>query len=376
MLGFQITSSSRNADAPARCGLLTLKHAQVETPVFMPVGTYGTVKSLTSEALSEMGCRILLSNAYHLYLRPGPDFFKEFGGLHRFMNWPHAILTDSGGFQLYSLASLIKVSEEGVSFRSHIDGGLHKLTPELVVEVQAAIGSDIAMPLDCLVPGEAALSKHEEAMQLTLRWLKRAEAVKKNFDLDMFAIIQGGTNMELRRRCIDTAMTMDFAGVSLGGFSVGEKKAEMWDAVAGCVPLLPPEKPRYLMGVGTPEDLVEGVARGIDMFDCVLPTRNARNGMLFTSRGALTIKNSIYTKDENPIDPECACFVCKNYTRAYIRYLLKTEELLGLLLNSHHNVYYYQHLMKEMRGAIRQQNFAAWRQKFYEKRSRDHVAFD
>ena len=369
LLHFKTSSVDETARGMhARTGVLTTRHGDILTPFFMTVGTYGSVKGLTSEDLVEIGAPIILANAYHLYLRPGEAFFREYGGLHRFMNWQRPILTDSGGYQVFSLGPLNKVSEEGVKFQSHIDGSKHFLTPERLVEIQAAIGSDIAMPLDCF---NADTESHEEAkscMERTLRWLKRTLPVKQDYELPMFAIIQGGTFEDLRQRSISESVELGFDGYSIGGLSVGEKKHAMWRVLDLCRQQLPGDKPRYLMGVGMPEDLVEAVARGVDMFDCVLPTRNARNGMLFTSEGPLVIKNATHRNSDRPLDPGCACFVCKNYSRAYIRYLFKNEELLGLRLNTYHNVYYYQDLMARMRRAISKGVFASWRQDFYQKR--------
>ncbi len=352
----------------ARAGLLRTNHGEVATPLFMVVGTYGAVRGLSSKELEVMQAPVILANAYHLYVRPGRDFLREFGGLHRFMNWDGVIVTDSGGFQLHSLARLLKVDETGVRFQSHIDGSNHQLTPEQVIEMQAAIGSDIAMPLDCFPAAPATYEATKQAMERTLRWLQRSEATRERLGIDMFAIIQGGTYVDLRQQAIAAALKQDFSGFALGGLSVGEDKQAMWQMVEACVPELPGDCPRYLMGVGMPEDLVEAVWRGIDMFDCVLPTRNARNGMLFTSRGPLVIKNAKHFKDESPLDPECACFVCKNYSRAYIRYLFKNEELLGLILNTHHNVFYYLRLMEQMRQAIVAGRLDTWREEFYQKR--------
>jgi queuine tRNA-ribosyltransferase len=366
----RVTLKDIKTDASgARAGTLLTPHGEVKTPFFMVVGTYGAVKALTSEDLRRLQAPVVLSNTYHLYLRPGQEFMRQVGGLHKFMDWNGPILTDSGGYQLFSMGQFCKIDDEGVSFQSHIDGSKHRLTPEKVIEMQAAIGSDMAMPLDCFSGNPAKRSQVEADVTRTLAWLKRTAEHRRNFDINMFGIVQGGIHADLRERCANEAAALDFEGYSIGGLSVGEDKTAMWDTLAATTSVLPIDKPRYMMGVGMPEDLVEGVSLGVDMFDCVLPTRNARNGMLFTSEGSVVIKNAKYAADQGPIDPRCDCFVCKNYSRAYIRYLFKNGEITGLILNSYHNVHYYLRLMEEMRQAIHGGDFASWKKRFYEQRS-------
>jgi tRNA-guanine transglycosylase/UDP-N-acetylmuramate:L-alanyl-gamma-D-glutamyl-meso-diaminopimelate ligase len=350
-----------------RCRLYTA-HGVVETPAFMPVGTQATVKALTPEELKGFGAQIILSNTYHLYLRPGHEIIKELGGLHRFMGWDRPILTDSGGFQVYSLAALGKVEEEGLTFRSHIDGSLHKLTPELVIEIQEALGSDVMMCLDSCISYPASEEKVRDATDLTTRWAKRSLEARTRRDLLLFSIVQGGMDPAWRQRSTLDLLEFGFDGYAIGGLSVGEPKELMFEMIDITRPLIPDEYPVYVMGVGNPEDLVEGVARGIDMFDCVIPTRNARNGMLFTSFGHIVIKNSRFARDSRPIDPACTCYTCRNYSRAYLRHLFIAKELLAHRLNSIHNVHYFLHFMKEMREAIEKDRFEAFKQEFYSKR--------
>ena len=326
----------------------------------MPVGTAGTVKAISQTDLDSLGVRILLGNTYHLYLRPGHELIREFGGLHRFMSWPHAILTDSGGYQIMSLEGLGKVTGQGYEFRSHLDGSPHFFSPEQAVEVQLALGSDIMMCLDQCVSYPSSREVTARAMKLTTDWAKRCRAKAEhgkpnteNRTPALFGIVQGGIDPELRRESVDALTEIGFEGYALGGLSVGEPKSATYDTVEHTAALLPADQPRYLMGVGTPEDLVECVARGIDMFDCVMPTRHARNGSIFTSLGRIVIKNARYARDPLPLDPSCACAVCRRYTRAYLRHLFMAGEMLGPMLATRHNLHFYLDTMREIRDAIR-----------------------
>jgi queuine tRNA-ribosyltransferase len=352
----------------ARLGEIRTAHGVVPTPVFMPVGTQGTVKGLTSEDLYSLGARIVLANTYHLWLRPGADLIRGFGGLHRFMNWHGPLLTDSGGYQVFSLAPTRDISEEGVTFQSHLDGSSHFLTPEGAVKIQEALGADIMMCLDECTPYLADQEYLQKSMQRTLRWAKRCQEALTSEDKALFAIVQGGRSTELRRYCIDNLVEMDFPGYALGGLSVGEPKEVMLEVTAACLPHLPVDKPRYVMGVGTPEDLVDLVALGADMFDCVLPTRNARNGMLFTNRGRIIIKNSQHRDEDMPIDDLCACYTCRHYSRAYLRHLFIAKEILAHRLNTIHNLWYFLELMRQMRRAIAAGTFDEFRAHFYQLR--------
>ena len=360
----------------ARAGMLKTARGEVPTPAFMPVGTQATVKAMTPEELKGLGAGIILANTYHLYLRPGADVIKGLGGLHKFMNWDGPILTDSGGYQVMSLAKLRKIEEEGVSFRSHLDGSTHELTPEGAIEIQTALGADIIMPLDECTPYPADRDYTKRSMDMTHRWARRSlEALKSKepgdgstlFGPTLFGIVQGGMYADLRKESAKAIADMDFPGIAIGGLSVGEGKDIMAEMVEATAPHLPPEKPRYLMGVGMPEDLVESVGRGMDMFDCVLPTRMARNGTLFTSRGKLVIKNSRFERDEGPVDPGCGCYTCQNYSRAYLRHLYISKEILASRLNTTHNLYYYMELMGQMREAVVEGSFSAFKSDFFEK---------
>jgi queuine tRNA-ribosyltransferase len=365
VIRFQVLAT----DGAARRGRLETPHGAVETPVFMPVGTAATVKTLAPRDLDELGARIILGNTYHLYLRPGHERVARLGGLHRFMSWGGAVLTDSGGFQVYSLGEgsggdapgLVRISEEGVEFRSHLDGSRHRFTPERAIEVQEALGADVIMAFDECPPARAERAYHEASLARTQRWLQRCrEAWHPDGPSALFGIAQGGLFPDLRRRAIEEAAALDLPGYALGGYAVGEAPEEMWAGVARDAPLLPAAKPRYLMGVGTPEDLLQGIAAGVDMFDCVLPTRCARNGLLFTSRGKLVIRNAAFADDERPVDPECGCYACRSFTRAYLRHLFKCGEILGLRLNTLHNLHHYLGLMAGARQAIEQGNYPAW----------------
>lgn len=345
----------------ARRGRLTTSHGTVETPVFMPCGTQATVKTLDPRDLHEEGCELLLCNTYHLYLRPGPAVIQALGGLHRFMGWDRAILTDSGGYQVLSLAALRTITEEGVVFQSHLDGSRHLLTPEKAVEIQRALGADILMALDECPPQTADYEYHRSSMDRTARWAARCRSAHPEDEPALFGIIQGGTHPDLRRRSVEVTLPAGFSGYALGGLGIGEGPAQMYEVVQQTTALLPPELPRYLMGVGTPQDLVEGIARGVDMFDCVLPTRNARNGALFTRTGRLNIKGAAYARDERPADPGCSCYACRHFSRAYLRHLYVADEILGLRLNTIHNLHYYADLMRQARRAIEAGTFAPWK---------------
>jgi queuine tRNA-ribosyltransferase len=350
-------------DGPARRGELVTAHGSIQTPVFMPVGTLASVKSLTTFQLAALGPEIILCNTYHLMLRPGVDLLEELGGVHRFMSWDGAILSDSGGFQVFSLASLRKVREEGVEFRSHIDGSLHFLSPERSIEIQNRMGVDIAMAFDECPAYGLSKAEVERSMALTHRWAVRSLA-GRNGRTALFGIVQGGIHRDLRRASVEELASLDFDGFAIGGLSVGETKEEMLETLRFTAPLLPAGRARYLMGVGTPADLLEGVAAGIDMFDCVLPTRNARNGTLFTSVGKIAIKNARYTADRGPLDPSCACLTCRSVSRAYLRHLFVNGEVAALVYNTIHNVSFYLDFMRDIRQSIESKSFGAFRETF------------
>ena len=352
----------------ARLGEIQTARGVVHTPVFMPVGTRGTVKALTPEDLHSLGATMVLANTYHLWLRPGMDVIKSVGGLHRFMHWDGSLLTDSGGYQVFSLAPTREISEEGVAFQSHLDGSRHFLTPELAIQIQEALGADIIMCLDECTPYPASSEYVQGSMERTIRWARRCLQAQTREDQALFAIVQGGMSSELRRVCAERLVEIDFPGYALGGLSVGEPKEEMLEVSAACLPLLPENKPRYVMGVGTPEDLVELVGLGADMFDCVLPTRNARNGMLFTSSGRVVIKNKQHRNEDMPIDELCTCYTCSHYSRAYLRHLFKAKEILAYRLNTIHNLWYFLELMRQMRRAIAAGTFEEFRTHFYQLR--------
>ncbi len=348
----------------ARLGRVTTGRGSFQTPVFMPVGTRASVKGVTPEELKDLGAEIILANTYHLYLRPGHGIIKAMGGVHCFMHWDRNMLTDSGGFQVWSLGKMRRITEEGVSFSSHIDGAKCSLTPESAIEVQEAIGADIIMPLDECAPHPSGRQYAEDSMRLTLRWAARSKAAKKNPGQALFGIVQGGMFAGLREESARATVAIGFDGYAIGGLSVGEEKPLMREMIAAATPHLPEDRPRYLMGVGTPEDLVYGVSQGIDMFDCVMPTRNARNGTLFTRRGKLVIKNARYADDPAPVDDGCGCYTCGNYSRAYLRHLFMEKELLSPMLNTIHNLHYYVSLMKEMQEAIARERFGEWKMGF------------
>ncbi|MBZ4659195.1 MAG: queuine tRNA-ribosyltransferase [Desulfacinum sp.] len=358
----------RDKEVAARRGRFRTSHGVVETPVFMPVGTQGTVKSLTPQELEELGARIILGNTYHLYLRPGAERIARLGGLHRFMGWRGSILTDSGGFQVFSLAKIRTIDEEGVAFQSHIDGSRHVITPEKSVQIQEALGSDIAMCFDECTPYPVTYEYAKASMERTVRWARRCLEAHRREDQALFGIVQGGIFLDLRRACLEELAALDLPGYALGSLSVGEPKEEMLAVLEEVTPALPADKPRYLMGVGTPEDLVEGVRCGVDMFDCVMPTRNARNGMLFTSWGSIQIKNARYADDPRPVEEGCGCTTCRNFSRAYLRHLFMARELLAYRLNTIHNLHYYLGLMAEIRESLEKGAFSQWRRRFYERR--------
>lgn len=352
----------------ARLGIVHTPHGSFETPAFMPVGTQATVKTMAPEEIKEMGAGIILSNTYHLWLRPGHEIIKEAGGLHKFMNWDRAILTDSGGFQVFSLSDMRKITEEGVHFRNHLNGSKMFLSPEKAMEIQNALGSDIMMAFDECPPFPATYEYMKASVERTSRWAERClEAHERPQDQGLFGIIQGGEFEELRKQSAKDLVSMDFPGYAIGGLSVGEPKPIMNRMLEYTTPLLPSHKPRYLMGVGSPDSLIDGAMRGIDMFDCVLPTRIARNGTCMTSQGRVVIKNAKYAKDFTPLDPECDCYTCKNYTRAYIRHLIKADETFGIRLTSTHNLHFLQNLMRQVRQAIREDRLGDFREEFFEQ---------
>jgi queuine tRNA-ribosyltransferase len=371
MFDFKVIAESKTTRA--RAGVIQTAHGDVETPVFMPVGTQGTVKSLTPEELLSAGAQIILGNTYHLYLRPGCDVIDRFDGLHHFMNWGGPILTDSGGFQIFSLAQLVQISEKGVTFQSHIDGSSHLLTPEKAVEIQTCLGSDIMMCLDDCIRYPAGREPTHQAVEITTQWAGRCKAAWQkvsNGHRALFGIIQGGMFKDLRQTSAESLIELDFNGYALGGLSVGEPEALMLEIADFTLPQLPQQRPKYIMGVGTPENLIELVALGADMFDCVLPTRNARNGQVFSGHGTLNICNAKYKHDTNPLEPGCTCYTCQNYSRAYLRHLYMAKELLAYRLNTLHNVHFFLNLMNRMRAAIVKDEFEFFRKSFYQKRTR------
>lgn len=358
---FQFDLEQTDRDTAARLGRWHTPHGAVETPAFMPVGTIGTVKGLTPAQLREAGVQMVLANTYHLALRPGAEIVAQLGGLHRFMGWDGPILTDSGGFQVFSLAKLTRLDDEKVVFRSHIDGNLLELTPERAVLIQEQLGADCIMCLDECPPHDVAVERLEAAVDRTTRWAARCRDAQRRTDQALFGIVQGGTNRQLRERSAAGLLPLDFPGYAVGGLSVGEPPPEMYATLDWTVPLLPSDRPRYLMGVGRPIDLIEAVLRGIDLFDCVLPTRNGRNAMAFTHAGPVRLKNRAYQLDDGPLDPECGCPVCRQFSRAYLRHLFLVNEMLGPILVSWHNLAYYQKLLADLRQAIREQRSAEFR---------------
>ena len=352
----------------ARLGRLHTPHGVIETPIFMPVGTQATVKAMTPEELKEIGSQIILSNTYHLYMRPGHDLIERAGGLHKFMNWDKPILTDSGGFQVFSLGPLRKIKEEGVEFRSHLDGSKHFLSPEKATEIQNALGSDIIMAFDECAPYPADRQYVKNSLERTTRWLERCKAAHKYPEKQaLFGIVQGGMYKELREQSAKEITAIDLPGYAIGGLSVGEPKDMMYEVLDYTVPLLPEDKPRYLMGVGSPDDLLEGVLRGIDMFDCVLPTRIARNGTAMTSQGKVVVRNASYAEDFTSLDSECDCYTCKNYTKAYLKHLIKCNEILGARLLTIHNLHFLLKMMENVREAIKEDRLLDYKKDFFEK---------
>ena len=365
----------------ARRGIVHTPHGDIQTPIFMPVGTAATVKAMRPEQVEEMGAQIILSNTYHLYLRPGHDIVREAGGLHKFMNWNRPILTDSGGFQVFSLGKMRKITEEGVKFQSHIDGSRHMLSPEKSIEVQHSLGSDIMMAFDECAPYPADRDYVKRSFERTTRWLERCKAYHEEYcernggesqtlgegvNQSLFGIMQGGVYKDMRRESAAQIVEMDLPGYSIGGLSVGEPKEIMYDVMDDCVELLPKNKPRYLMGVGSPDCLFEGVERGIDMFDCVLPTRIARHGLAMTSQGRVNIKNAKYERDFTPLDPNCDCYVCRNYSRAYLRHLFKCDEILSAMLMTTHNLHFLIRTMENIRQAIDEDRFSEYKKEFFD----------
>jgi queuine tRNA-ribosyltransferase len=379
-------------EGEARAGTITTRRGEIETPVFMPVGTAGTVKGIRFEQLEspDLDAHIILGNTYHLWLRPGIETIRACGGLHNFIGWNRAMLTDSGGFQVWSLGELRRITEEGAEFRSHIDGSLCFLSPEVSMEVQAVLGAEIAMAFDECAPGEAAREEARRSMELTLRWAKRSKEAHMGQIANLrarnsgragahvnnlrrgqalFGIIQGASHLDLRRESLERTVELDFDGYAIGGLSVGEEKPVMFDVIEEIAPRMPPDKPRYLMGIGTPEDLIEAIAHGVDMFDCVLPTRNGRNGQAFTSRGKVNIKNARYAQDQRPLDESCNCAVCVRHSRAFIRHLFLSGEMLASVLLTHHNLAFFLDTMRRVRQAIRSRQFTKFRREYTEPRS-------
>ena len=373
MNDFHYELIAEDTETGARAGVLHTPHGKIETPVFMPVGTQATVKTLDQHDLIEAQAQIILGNAYHLYLRPGHELIDRMGGLHQFMNWSRPILTDSGGFQVFSLGELNKISEEGVRFQSHLDGSSHLFTPESVMEIEHGLGADIIMAFDECTPYPCEHDYAEKSMRRTLRWAERC--IKRHQELSaqrthrppqaLFGIVQGSVYPDLRRTCAQELIQMDLPGYAIGGLAVGEPRDSMFGVIRETTPLLPNGKPRYLMGVGLPNDLVEAVGAGADMFDCVVPTRNARNGTVFARNGRLRLKNVAHAEDPQPLESDCACKTCSHYSRAYLRHLFKTNELLGMHLATFHNVFFFQQLMRDMRDAIISGHFAAWQADFF-----------
>lgn len=359
---FEVLKKDNNSRA--RLGRCHTAHGVFHTPAFIPVGTQATVKAMTPEELRDLGAEIILSNTYHLYLRPGHERIRRLGGLHRFMHWEHPLLTDSGGFQIFSLNSLVKVSEEGVEFKSHLDGSRHFITPEKAIAIQEALGADIIMCLDECTPYPASHEEAECSLQRTLKWSRRCRESHRASHQALFGIVQGGMYSDLRRKGVEVLVEIGFDGYALGGLSVGENKESMARVIGETAPLLPENLPRYVMGLGMPGDMIEAVREGVDMFDCVLPTRNARNGMLFTRSGKMAIKNAKYAEDPSPIEPGCPCYTCRNYSRAYLRHLYFAEEILAFRLNTIHNLHFYLTFMREMRQAIAEDRLDGFIQDF------------
>lgn len=352
----------------ARLGRVHTPHGSFDTPVFMPVGTQATVKGMSPDELKDIEAKIILSNTYHLYMRPGQDIVRDAGGLHGFMNWDRPILTDSGGFQVFSLGNLRKIEEEGVTFRSHIDGSKHFISPEKAIEIENDLGADIIMAFDECTPYPSEYDYAKKSLERTTRWAKRCKEAHKNTEKQaLFGIVQGGMYKDLRKQSTSELLELDFPGYAIGGLSVGEPAELMYEILEYTAPLLPAERPRYLMGVGSPDYLIEGAIRGIDMFDCVLPTRIGRNGTVLTSRGRVIIRDAAYARDYGRLDPECDCYTCRNFSRAYIRHLLKANEVLGIRLTTWHNLRFLINLMKNIRQAIIDDRLGDFRNEFYAK---------
>ena len=379
-------------EGEARAGILRTRRSEIETPVFMPVGTQGTVKGVRYEWLeNELDARIILGNTYHLFLRPGAEIIRQFGGLHKFTTWNRSLLTDSGGFQVFSLTDLRKLSEEGVEFRSHVDGSKKFLSPEVSMEIQAALGAEIVMVFDECPPGDAGYEQTRKSLELTARWAKRSKETFNQLQNEkkdtgfletenlsgqqaLFGIIQGAGHLDLRRESLQLTTEIGFDGYAIGGLSVGEEKSVMYEVLEFLAPQMPAEAPRYLMGVGTPEDLIEAVSRGVDMFDCVLPTRNGRTGGVFTSKGKLNIRNAKYANDTTPLDEDCPCSVCHRYSRGYLRHLYQTGEMLAAILISHHNLAFFLDTMRKVRDSIKLGVFSRFRKEFLEKLQENRTA--
>ena len=360
----------------ARAGQFETSHGVVQTPVFMPIGTIGTVKTLSPNDLVDQGAQMILSNTYHLYLKPGLEVLKEFNGLHNFIKWQGPLLTDSGGYQIYSLSQLRTINDEGVEFKSHWDGSTHFFTPEKVVDIQRIIGSDLLMVLDECIPNPSNFASAESAKNLTIKWAQKSRehflATKSIYDFNQFqfGIIQGGIYFELRKSNMEALLPLDFDGLAIGGLAVGESSDQRWEITDFCTDILPENKPRYLMGVGKPDDILNAIELGVDMFDCVIPTRNARNSSLFTSQGVININNAQFVKDKNPIESDCTCFACQNFSRAYLRHMFNVNEIFGLRLATIHNVHFYLTLIKNAREAILENKFRDFKNRFLEQYTR------
>jgi len=367
-MAFKFEITHRSSENSARLGKIDTPHGRIETPAFIPVGTQATVKSLTPEELCGLGVQVILGNTYHLYLRPGHGVIGKLGGLHRFMHWDRPILTDSGGYQVFSLARLRKISDEGVTFQSHLDGSSHLLTPEKTIEIQETLGSDIMMCLDECTPYPATRAESRSSLELSIDWARRCKESRSAEGSALFGIVQGSMFEDLRAYGVEALTNIGFDGYALGGLSVGEPKELMLSLAAFTLPLLPDSLPKYVMGVGYPEDLVELVSLGADIFDCVIPTRNARNGQLFVRTGTLNICNARYQDDDAPVEEGCSCYTCRHYSRAYLRHLFMAKELLACRLNTIHNIYFFMTLMREMRESIRQERFNLFKREFYAQR--------
>ena len=365
-MSFAFELIARDSSTHARAGELATSRGTIPTPVFMPVGTYASVKAMTTEELTDIDVRLILANTYHLYLRPGHELIRRLGGLHRFMNWPGAILTDSGGFQVYSLSKMRTINDDGVVFQSHLDGSSHTLTPERAIEIQESLGADIIMCFDECTPYPADREYTAASADLTREWAIRCKRAKNSTGQALFGIVQGGMYEDLRRRSVQEIVDIGFDGYAVGGLSVGEDKATMAFMASAALEELPRAKPRYIMGVGAPQDLLTCISLGADMFDCVLPTRNARNGCLFTSRGKLIIKNARYAEDPEPLDDQCACYTCSRYSRAYLRHLYMAKEILAMRLNTIHNIYFFMDLMKRARSRIKDGTFESFKKECME----------